>query len=76
MNNRVVKAMEKVKMARKELEAVSRAAYSIDKIITWKRGVTALCEGRILKQDIYCERLFVRNIYTGKEYWISIYDIQ
>lgn len=75
--DRVKMALAEIAAAEKRARGVIHAAYPAGEAISWAHG-RHIQDGVIISNSNYrCgDRFHVRNTKTGKERWISFYDVQ
>lgn len=69
-------ALADVRQAEERARAVIHAAYPAGDAISWAHGRHIQC-GVIINNSSYRsgDRFHVRNLKTGKERWITLYDV-
>lgn len=73
--DKLVKLKDAARAAEKALDDAIAAAFPEDKAITWKRGRgDGVKYGHVVMHGDG-ERIKVRNDDTGKDYWITLYDV-
>lgn len=72
---RMIAAIKDVQAAERAAQEVAFEEYPVGGLIEWERGKGVQC-GTILGLHFRNGlRLRVRNVRTGKEYWITFYDV-
>lgn len=66
---------DRVRAAERELAEAIAITFPVDKAITWKRGRGDGSKyGHVVMHGDH-ERIKIRNDDTGKDYWITLYDV-